>query len=101
MSDEHQTELPAVRPLTAQIFDALMLDIWPSHATCQDFGLTSGAHYTALQAAVKAGEPGPTLVRLEQIIGRGPKLTAFVRETVPDAPKFTTPFDTLLDEGEG
>jgi len=69
-----------IRPVTARLFEAMLLDIWPdSAAAIVDFGLDSQAHYEALHSAIRAGEI--SAVQLDAALGNGAKLTALVRSS--------------------
>src|SRR4051812_34717513 len=70
-----------IRPLTRALYEALLLDVWPSPATCMDFGITSEAHLGALQWAVK--EDGVTMEQLDAALGKGPALQALISPTNP------------------
>ncbi|NNJ12089.1 hypothetical protein EKD04_017300 [Chloroflexales bacterium ZM16-3] len=85
-----------IRPLVHTLIKALTLDVWPSHATLMDFGIQTPAHYAAIQKAVLATPDLDALRReLNEILGSGPKITAWVRQRVPDAPVFVTAWDDL------
>lgn len=49
-----------IRPLTQQVYDSLMMDVWPSMAACVDFGLDGedsqrrSRLYTTLSAKAKS-----------------------------------------------
>ncbi|MBX0330019.1 hypothetical protein K2Z83_20330 [Oscillochloris sp. ZM17-4] len=87
-----------IRPSTRRLLDALILDIWPPHAALVDFGIAGDDQYRALQIAVRQGETQATLRELDAMLGDGAKITAWVRRFVPDAPQFTTAWDSLPRE---
>lgn len=66
----------AVRPVTANFVESILLDCWPRPAAVVDFGLVSQAHYEALYYPVRAGEI--TLEALDAALGDGKSLTALV-----------------------
>ncbi len=70
-----------IRPLTRQLYDCLVLDIWPSPATCQDFGIETTEHLGALQWAARVDDV--TLEQLEEALGYGEKLNALISPTNP------------------
>ena len=76
----------AVRQTTQVLFDALVLDTWPSNAALVDFGLDgwggtdAQAVYRAYQTAVK--HRGVTVEQLDSALGDGKRLTALVGTTV-------------------
>ncbi len=86
---------PPVRPVTQQLYLALILDSWPSPAAVVDFGIDSERHYAALQHAVM--QHGVTAGELDNAACNGPALTALIR---PDSPfhglTFTTSWDDLV-----
>ena len=72
-----------IRPLTRALYEALKWDVWPSHAVCVDFGITSPAHLGALQYAVNYD--GVTLEQLDSALGNGPALQALIGPRNPTA----------------
>jgi hypothetical protein len=84
-----------VRPVTQQLYLALILDTWPSPAALVDFGIESDRHYAALQHAVL--QHHVTALELDAAACDGPALTALIR---PEGPfhglTFTTPWDHLV-----
>jgi hypothetical protein len=86
---------PAVRPVTKQLYHALVLDTWPSPAAVVDFGIESGRHYAALQHAVIHLDL--TVEELDDAACNGPALTALIRAESPyHGLTFTTPWDDLV-----
>jgi hypothetical protein len=90
-----------VKPLTQKLYDAIMMDEWPSGmATLVDFGLVGdGAQdrYEALYYPIRAGEI--TLEQLDAALGDGPKLTTLVSGVKSNPHKgivFTTPWDNAV-----
>src|SRR5262249_35072172 len=65
-----------VRPLPEHLIEALVLDVWPSHAACVDFGIKTTAHLGALQYAVRSD--GVTAEELDEALGYGEKLQRLV-----------------------
>ncbi len=91
-----------VRPLTQQLFDSLLLDVWPEGpAAVTDFGIESKAHYQALYYAVRQGEI--SLEDLDKALGNGPLLTRLARQAPSNPHKsieFHTPYDVPPAEEE-
>ena len=70
-----------IRPLTRNLVEALILDAWPSHATCQDFGIESVDHLGALQYAYR--DDGVTLEQFDAALGKGAEIQKLISETNP------------------
>lgn len=93
-----------IRPLTTQMFNAIMLDDWPGLAARADFGLMgpeTQKHYEALYYPVRKGEI--TLETLNEALGNGPALTALVNGCESNPHKgivFKTPYDNLGEEDD-
>ncbi len=88
-----------IRPVTEAVYQALLLDVWPSPAGVQDFGLATADHLGALQWAVK--EDGVTREQLDEALGNGPALQALISPTNPYRNVvFRTAWDDLLAEPE-
>jgi hypothetical protein len=86
---------PPVRPVTEQLYQALVLDTWPSPAAVVDFGIESERHYAALQHAVIHQDV--TLEELDCAACDGPALTALIGAEGPyHGLTFTTPWDSLV-----
>lgn len=85
-----------IRPVTQNVFDSLMMDIWPRPAAICDFGIDSDEHYAALQTAIREGA---TINELEEALGNGAKLTALVKKFGSDV-QFQTAYDIMLPEPE-
>jgi hypothetical protein len=101
MSDEGpdydpEWDLDNVRPVTKNLVEAIMLDVWPRTAAVIDFGLDSRRHYEALYYPVREGEITPR--QLDVALGKGPELTQLVR-AAPSNPhkdiEFVTSWDVL------
>ncbi len=93
--DASQGDRP-IRPLVHTLIESLTLDVWPSHATMMDFGISDLDHYAAIQKAVLAASDAEALRReLNEILGNGPKITAWVRARVAAAPVYVTCWDDL------
>ena len=72
------------------LFDALILDIFPTSGACVDFGLDSGnvdAKYAALQRVVRSGQV--TADQLHEAAGDGKAITKLVDQGV----KYDTAYD--------
>ncbi len=88
-----------IRPVTEAVYLALLLDVWPSPAGVQDFGLATADHLGALQWAVKAD--GVTKEQLDQALGKGPALQALISPNNPyRGVVFRTAWDDLLKQPE-
>jgi hypothetical protein len=86
---------PPVRPVTEQLYQALVLDTWPSPAAVVDFGIESERHYAALQHAVIHQDV--TLEELDDAVCDGLALTALIGAESPyHGLTFTTPWDALV-----
>ena len=86
---------PPVRPVTEQLYQALVLDTWPGPAAVVDFGIESERHYAALQHAVIHLDA--TLEELDDAACDGPALTALIGAESPyHGLTFTTPWDDLV-----
>lgn len=88
--------LVAVRPVTANLVESIMLDGWPRPAAVVDFGLDTQAHYEAIYYPVRAGELSAEA--LDAALGDGPALTALVnaaRSNPHKGIRFTTAYDGL------
>ena len=90
----HSNPLP-VREVARTVFECLLLDIWPTPAGINDFGLDSTEHYGALQYAVRYHDV--TVEDLDDALGDGPGLTKLIREDNPyHGVTFTTTWDTIM-----
>ena len=88
-----------IRPLTERLIEALILDTWPSAATCMDFGIESTDHLGALQYAYR--EDGVTPEQFDAALGKGAELQKLISETNPYRfAKFQTIWDRLPAPGE-
>ena len=88
-----------IRPLTRALYEALKWDVWPSRATCIDFGITSPAHLGALQYAVNSD--GVTVEQLDRALGSGPALQALIGPRNPYRyVTFRTDWDDMPEEPE-
>lgn len=81
-----------VRKLACDVYTCLLLDVWPSPAGIQDFGIETERHYGALQYAVRDGDVTPE--QLDEALGNGKALTALIR---PDNPYYGVEFSTAWD----
>ena len=96
--DEPGTE-NQIRPLTHDLYNALLLDVWPTRAACIDFGILSEAHYGALQFAVNQEEV--TVEQLHAALGKGAALQALISPRNPYRDvTFRTAWDDLNPEPE-
>jgi hypothetical protein len=92
-------ELSEVRDLTRDVYQALVLDVWPSPAGIVDFGLNTQDHYAALQWAVREGDVTPK--QLDAALGKGVQLQALITETNPyRGVRFRSTWDDLQIEPE-
>lgn len=83
-----------IRPLTRQLYECLAWDVYPSNATCIDFGIKTAEHLGALQWAVSVDET--SIDQLEEACGNGEKLNALISPTNPYyGVRFHTPWDEL------
>ena len=97
-NDKNQTHSsrPPVRPVTKQLYQALVLDTWPSPAAVVDFGIDSERHYAALQHAIIQHDV--TVEELDDAACDGPSLTALIRAESPyHGLTFTTSWDDLCE----
>jgi hypothetical protein len=84
-----------VREMTRNLVSALELDIWPSPATCMDFGIKSEDHLGALQFAVR--DDGVSTERLDAALGSGPEIQKLISDRNPYRfVTFETPWDHLM-----
>lgn len=81
-----------VRPLPLRLYFCLILDIAPTPAARQDFGIASEQHYGALQFAVK--HEGVTPQQLDAACGRGAAIRALVGA---ENPYYGIEFETAWD----
>lgn len=103
--DQELHRAPAVRPMTRDVIRNLLLDTPLSLPQCTDFGVETADHYRALRRALDAGLEQTDLVtlarELDQALGDGPALTAWVQRYVPESTVvFATVWDTLTWESE-
>ena len=84
-----------VREMTQNLILALELDIWPSPATCVDFGIKTDCHLGALQFAVR--EDGISAERLDAALGSGPEIQKLISDRNPYRfVTFETDWDHLM-----
>ena len=102
------TEGVKVRKMTKNLVSNLIWDLPLTLPQCVDFGVQSGAHYRGLRDALANIPAGADLIsdaesrkhfadrvkELDQALGNGPKITAFVRKY---APNYKLEFETLFD----
>ena len=82
--------------LADEVFDAMMMDIWPGSAAVVDFGLDDQRHYEALYYPILSGEI--TKLQLRKVAGKGPAITALVnrsRSNPHKGIKFVTSYDNM------
>jgi hypothetical protein len=72
-------ELEQVRPVTKNLIEAMLMDIWPHNAAIIDFGLDSQKHYEALYYGIREMEISP--MALDEALGHGEKLTTLARQS--------------------
>lgn len=85
---------PTIRPLTESLIEALILDTWPSVATCMDFGIESSDHLGALKYAYR--EDGITPEQFDAALGKGADIQRLISETNPYRfAKFRTAWDSM------
>ena len=96
---------PPIRKMTEDLVMGLLIDSGLTPAERTDFGITSDDHYRALRDAVddciETQGMGPVLTALDQALGDGAKITAFVQQYAPhwSGIRFTTPLDDLTPTG--
>ena len=73
-----------MKPVTANLIEAIMLDMMPRQAAMWDFGITSQGHYAALHFVVRQGHVTPEA--LDVALGNGKELTS-IRRTQATEPK--------------
>ncbi|MAG25917.1 hypothetical protein CMI47_10100 [Candidatus Pacearchaeota archaeon] len=81
-----------IRPVTQSCFDAMMFDAPISAAEMVDFGIDSVDHHRALQAAAR----NATVEELDEVLGDGPAITAFVAKHAAQYAGMT--FKTAYDD---
>ncbi len=84
-----------MKQFTAALINAACLDLWPSPATCIDFGLDTSSHFGALQYEIKRERV--TSAELDAALGNGPELTKLVRRHSDNPYRFVT-FTTAWDD---
>lgn len=81
--------------MTHKLYLALVLDAWPSSATCIDFGIDTDSHLGALRYAIL--DDGVTEEQLDAALGKGPEIQKLISETNPYRfVVFKTAYDHLL-----
>lgn len=94
-------DLSRVRPVTRSLIQAIALDVPPTPAAANDFGIASQEHYEALYYPLRNDEI--TFRQLDDAYGNGPKLTELV-SAAPSNPHraivFETPWDHILGAPE-
>lgn len=83
------------------LYDCVMRDIWPSIATCADYGISSDAAYRAYKAAVR--NDGVTAGQLHEAVKAdvpGEALTELLRKcpSVDNNIVITTMWDNMTKE---
>ena len=72
-----------------RLYDAVMMDVWPTAGALVDFGIDSNRDlYAVYQQKVRSGEV--TLEALRRASGDGPKLSALIGQ------KVVTAYDMML-----
>lgn len=84
-----------VRQTAEEVYQCLMLDVWPGPTAVTDFGLKTDAHYGALQYAIRENGVGPR--ELDDALGSGYRLTALIKKDNPyHGVRFSTPWDSIM-----
>jgi hypothetical protein len=91
--DCEDIDTAGVRPVALRLYNHLMLDIWPTQAGIDDFGIDSAEHYGALQYAVKYD--GVTPKQLDAACGKGRAIQALIG---PENPYGSVVFKTFWDD---
>lgn len=83
------------------LYDCVMMDLWPSIATCTDYGISSDAAYRAYKAAVR--NDGVTADQLYEAVKAdvpGEALTELLRKcpSVDNNIVITTMWDDMAEE---
>jgi len=90
-----------VSPVTQNLFDSMVMDMWPRPAACVDFGIDTQNHYEALHAAIREGELTPE--KLDEILGDGLAITEAVNKCKSNPHKgisFYTSYDIMKEYEE-
>jgi hypothetical protein len=81
--------------MTQNLILALELDIWPSPATCVDFGIKTDLNLGALQFAVR--KDGVSEEQLDAALGSGPEIQKLISDRNPYRfVTFETDWDHLM-----
>jgi len=80
------------RLVAQRCYDAMILDMPLTPGAIVDFGIDSQDHHRALQAAAR----NATVEQLDEVLGDGPKITAFVAEYASQFAGMT--FKTAYDD---
>jgi hypothetical protein len=93
------------RPMVENLVMGLLIDSGLTPAQRTDFGITTDDHYRAMRDAVDDAVEtrglGPVLTALDNALGNGEKITAFVQRHAPhwSGIVFTTALDGLTPTG--
>jgi hypothetical protein len=91
--------LDRVRPVKRGLIEAIALDLPPTPAGANDFGIASQQHYEAIYYPLRNDEI--TFRQLDDAYGNGPKLTELANAAPSNPHKgivFETPWDHILAE---
>lgn len=88
-----------IASMARRLYECLICDLWPSNATCVDYGIVSSEHLGALQWAVR--QDGVTAEQLAEANGHAEKLKALIGPMNPyRGVEFRTPWDELRTSTE-
>lgn len=65
-----------IRSVTYNLFNSIMLDMWPRESAVVDFGLADYEHYQALYFPIRRGEI--SMEALDAALGNGKAITKLV-----------------------
>jgi hypothetical protein len=94
-------DLSRVRPVTRGLIEAIALDMPPTPAAANDFGIASQQHYEAIYYPLRNDEI--TFKQLDDAYGNGPALTGLFNAASSNPHKgivFETPWDHMLGRPE-
>jgi hypothetical protein len=94
-------DLGRVRPVTRGLIEAIALDMPPTPAAANDFGIVSQQHYEALYYPLRNDEI--TFKQLDEAYGNRPKLTELANAARSNPHKgivFETPWEHILGKPE-
>lgn len=88
-----------MRSVTQDIWDSMLLDVWPRMAAVVDFGLDTQEHYNAFHEVVR--QRLATIEELDEALGSGPALTKLARRGRNKSIVFKTAYDDMpTEEGD-